>query len=108
MVSDTGDTSDDEDDELAKITCSQGIYSNLSGCSDPLTVILDQLTSPSLLPALVSVLRSRGLSSVGHLANLTEHDVNSLPIRSPKLTVMLEVLKKYDKSIRYEGVSLHL
>lgn len=56
--------------------------------------------NPAIAVCPQSVLLNRGLTTVGHLANLTESDVTSLPIKPPKLEVMVKVLKQFDKAIR--------
>ncbi|XP_018008797.1 telomere-associated protein RIF1 [Hyalella azteca] len=106
LVENGGDTKldeEEEDDDLSAMSCSQGIYSSLAGCSAPLACLLPYLTSPSLICSLEAVLRHRGLTSVGHVASLTEGDLTSLPIKPPKLQNTVAALKLFEQNASVES-----
>ncbi|XP_042870341.1 telomere-associated protein RIF1-like isoform X2 [Penaeus japonicus] len=78
--------------------CSQPIYPSLVNCTENLDGIISQLTSAGLIDGLKKVLEDLGVTTVGQFCQLTEADVNKLPVRAPKVANTLKIIKKYDET----------
>ncbi|KAK7027371.1 hypothetical protein SK128_005114 [Halocaridina rubra] len=92
------DESQGEPESPTNINCSQPFYAPLVDCKDLVDCVATQLTSPFLYEGLKMVLEERGIHTVGHLSRLTEADINRLPIRTPKLSLTLQILQKYEEN----------
>ncbi|KAL4222923.1 DNA-binding protein rif1 [Mactra antiquata] len=71
------------------------IYPDLIGCDQDVQKILPQLTSSVWCRGLGQLVRARNIHTIGDLSALSENDVHGLPIKSPKVVTVKQVLKKY-------------
>ncbi|XP_042219297.1 telomere-associated protein RIF1-like [Homarus americanus] len=92
-----------ETDSPVFLDCSQPLYPSLISCQDKVDQVAHLLTSPALVEGLMAVLEELGVKTVGQLSQLTEADVNKLPVRAPKIPVTLKILKKYEETELREG-----
>ncbi|XP_076053779.1 uncharacterized protein LOC143032729 isoform X2 [Oratosquilla oratoria] len=111
QVSEEMDSQDQ--DTSPSIKCSQPICSSLVGCQEPIDLLASHLTSPSLVEGLIFLLQQRGITTVGKFCELTEADVVSLPVRTPKVPATQRALEKFrsENSERnlmdVDGTNLH-
>lgn len=75
----------------------------LIACQDRVDRVAQNLTSPAMLAGLLVTLEHTGITMVGQLCKLTEADVNTLPIKTPKVANTRRVLKEYEKTWRREN-----
>ncbi|XP_047486990.1 telomere-associated protein RIF1-like [Penaeus chinensis] len=87
-----------EGESQVSFDCSQPLYPSLVNCTENLDAIISQLTSAGLTDGLKKVLEDLGVTTVGQFCQLTEADVNKLPVRAPKVSSTLKVIKKYDET----------
>ncbi|XP_037792042.1 telomere-associated protein RIF1-like [Penaeus monodon] len=87
-----------EGESQVSFDCSQPLYPSLVNCTENLDAIISQLTSAGLIDGLKKVLEDLGVTTVGQFCQLTEADVNKLPVRAPKVSSTLKVIKKYDET----------
>ncbi|RXG68863.1 Telomere-associated protein RIF1 [Armadillidium vulgare] len=90
---------DDEEISMKMPNCSQPIFSSLVDCEDPIDKILPKLTSSSLAESLKAVFKDRDIETVGDLCSLSEKELTSLPVRSPKKSNTIKCLKQYEESL---------
>lgn len=77
----------------------QPIYPALSSCSKPIDVIVDRLTTPFWKQSLQSYFTNRNLFTIGDLAQLSEREVNRMPLRGkPKIEFVRKVLRCYEST----------
>lgn len=73
------------------------VYPTLASCTDDLDPLTSDLVDPLFKSNLLKEFTQRSIHSVGDLAQLTERDVNRLPIKSPKVSCLKRVLSKYEE-----------
>eukprot|EP00794_Sanderia_malayensis_P002964 gene2964-3416_t len=78
-------------------TISEGtpICSELIGCSTPIEKLLPSLTSATWSRGLGNIVRAQNIRTVGNLCALSERQIESLPIRSPKIDNVKLALQKF-------------
>ncbi|XP_013418848.1 telomere-associated protein RIF1-like [Lingula anatina] len=72
------------------------VYPDLVECTTPVEKLLPQLTSSMWSRGLGQLVRARNIHTVGHLCKLTEVDIQSLPIQSPKVPTVRRVLEQFE------------
>ncbi|XP_043252693.1 telomere-associated protein RIF1-like isoform X1 [Colletes gigas] len=78
---------------------SQPIYPKLTSCTEPLSSIIEQLTNPLWVRNLSTYFESRKLQTIGDLAQLSEREVNRIPVKSQsKSEFVKSVLKRFEKT----------
>ncbi|XP_071537913.1 uncharacterized protein [Panulirus ornatus] len=92
-----------EADSPAFLDCSQPLYPALITCQDKIDQVAHLLTSSALVSGLLAVCEERGIFTVGHLSQLTEADLYKLPVRAPKISATVKVLKKYEEKLYRES-----
>lgn len=70
--------------------------------------ILPHLVSGAWRDTLVKYLESKSISSIGHLAQLSELNANYLPIRQPKIKILRSALEKFEKSRKLNPICTEL
>ncbi|KAJ8025295.1 Telomere-associated protein RIF1 [Holothuria leucospilota] len=75
--------------------CQESIFPELLDCKAPVEEILPQLTSSMWSRGLGQLVRARNIFTIGQLSALTPSEVQSLPIRSPKVSHLKWVLGQY-------------
>ncbi|KAL8560261.1 hypothetical protein ACOMHN_005992 [Nucella lapillus] len=76
------------------------VFSDLAECGDPFDGILPSLTTTMFGRGLQSMLMGRGIKTVGHLASLTEFEVEKLPFSAPKAKTLRNALRIYQEKHR--------
>lgn len=77
----------------------QPIYPALSSCREPLDAVVERLTTPFWKANLHAYFTSRNLFTVGDLAQLSEREVNRMPLRGkPKIEFVRKVLRHYESA----------
>ncbi|NXC42176.1 RIF1 protein, partial [Penelope pileata] len=71
------------------------VYPALAGCKAPVDVILPQITSNICARGLGQLIRAKNIKTVGDLSTLTASEIQTLPIRSPKVSNVKKALKGY-------------
>ncbi|KAK4310700.1 hypothetical protein Pmani_017758 [Petrolisthes manimaculis] len=87
-------------DSPALVDCSQPVYPSLTSCEDKIEQIVHHLTTSALVEGLVVVLEELGVFTVGQLCQLTEADINKLPVRSPKISATIQALTNYEDTMK--------
>ncbi|EFN87937.1 Telomere-associated protein RIF1 [Harpegnathos saltator] len=77
----------------------QPIYPKLSSCREPIDTVIDLLTTPLWKQNLHTYLTSRNLLTIGDLAQLSEREINRIPLKGkPKTEFIRKVLKHYEST----------
>ncbi|XP_076234263.1 uncharacterized protein LOC143179108 [Calliopsis andreniformis] len=85
------------DPELLNST--EPIYPALVSCSEPIKVIIGQLTNPLWVQHLSTYFLDRNLQTVGDLAQLSEREINRIPVKGHSKTEFIKsVLKWFEKT----------
>ncbi|XP_076471841.1 uncharacterized protein LOC143301433 [Babylonia areolata] len=71
------------------------VFPQLVGCTDSFDKLLATLGSSYSYHGLRSMLLGRGLNSVGHMAAMTEREVQILPLMAPKMDTLRNALRNY-------------
>ncbi|XP_033762352.1 LOW QUALITY PROTEIN: telomere-associated protein RIF1-like [Pecten maximus] len=79
----------------SQLNCTDPIYPELLECSDKVDKILPQLTTSMWMRGLGQLVRARNIHTIGDLSALTEREVDNLPIKSPKVSIVRSVLQKF-------------
>lgn len=75
----------------------QPIYPALSSCRESINVIIERLTTPLWKQSLQSYFTDRNLFTVGDLAQLSEREINRMPLKGkPKIEFVRKVLRSYE------------
>ncbi|XP_020287403.1 telomere-associated protein RIF1 isoform X2 [Pseudomyrmex gracilis] len=94
-VSQETDNNVDLDPEYLNST--QPIYPTLSSCEESINSILGQLTYPSWTGMLGSYLENRSVRTIGDLAQLSEREINRLPLKSKsKISLVKGALQHFE------------
>ncbi|XP_072767037.1 uncharacterized protein [Anoplolepis gracilipes] len=92
------------DPELLDSTLS--IYPTLSSCVEPINTIIEQLTYPLWRKNLSSYLTNRSLYTIGDLAQLSEREINRIPMKgNPKTEFVKKVLKHFESTCMLQAKS---
>ncbi|XP_071870946.1 uncharacterized protein isoform X2 [Bombus fervidus] len=76
----------------------QPIYPTLILCKEPITSIIDHLTNPLWVQHLFTYFKHRNVQTVGDLAQLSEREINRIPVKSnSKVEFVKNVLKCFEK-----------
>jgi telomere-associated protein RIF1 len=75
------------------------VYPSLISCAEAVENISAELVDPLFTSHLAKHLSIRSIRSVGDLAQLTERDINRLPIKSPKIPSVKKVLSRYQEKL---------
>lgn len=75
------------------------VYPSLISCADAVESLSADLVDPLFTSNLEVHLTTRAIHSIGDLAQLTERDINRLPIKSPKVDCVKKALSKYEDRI---------
>lgn len=79
------------------LNSTQSIYPTLSSCEESINSIIGQLTYPSWTGMLGSYLENRSVRTIGDLAQLSEREVNRLPLKSKsKINLVKGVLQHFE------------
>ncbi|XP_053989570.1 telomere-associated protein RIF1-like [Hylaeus volcanicus] len=77
----------------------QPIYPSLISCSEPIDRVIEQLTNPLWIQNLSTHLKNRKIQTMGDLAQLSEREVNRLPVKgNSKVEFVKSVLKCFEKT----------
>ncbi|XP_010014170.1 PREDICTED: telomere-associated protein RIF1, partial [Nestor notabilis] len=80
------------------------MYPALVGCKAPVDVILPQITSNICARGLGQLIRAKNIKTVGDLSTLTASEIKTLPIRSPKISIVKRALKGYhEQQVKSRG-----
>ncbi|NXS46888.1 RIF1 protein, partial [Balaeniceps rex] len=94
--------------EMAKesLPCpTECVYPALVGCKAPVDVILPQITSSTCARGLGQLIRAKNIKTVGDLSTLTASEINTLPIRAPKVSNVKKALKVYhEQQVKSRGL----
>ncbi|KAL5006938.1 hypothetical protein ScPMuIL_015744 [Solemya velum] len=85
------------------------VYPELVQCQVEVGQVLPQLTSSMWSRGLGQLVRARNIHTVGDLSSLTEREIDSLPIRSPKVATVRRVLQTFEsrtKTIKQSPLAL--
>ncbi|XP_076177307.1 uncharacterized protein LOC143151700 isoform X2 [Ptiloglossa arizonensis] len=75
------------------------IYPTLISCTEPINCIIEQLTNPLWVQNLSSYLANRKLQTIGDLAQLSEREVNRIPVKgNSKVEFVKSILKCFEKT----------
>ncbi|NXH16284.1 RIF1 protein, partial [Bucco capensis] len=81
------------------------MYPALAGCKAPIDVILPQITSSFSARGLGQLVLAKNIKTIGDLSNLTASEVNSLPVRAPKVSIVKKALKGYhEQQVKSRGL----
>ncbi|NXU48380.1 RIF1 protein, partial [Turnix velox] len=93
--------------EMAKeqLPCpTECVFPPLANCKVPIDVILPQITSNICARGLGQLIRARNIKTVGDLSALTAAEIETLPIRSPKVSSVRKALKGYhEQQVKLRG-----
>ena len=94
------DTNESEDSclstqDVSQINCQNPVCRDLLECDASVDEILPQLTSSMWMRGLNQLVRARNIRTVGQLAAMSEYDINSLPIREPKVSTTKSALASF-------------
>ncbi|XP_076381807.1 uncharacterized protein LOC117222982 isoform X1 [Megalopta genalis] len=82
------------------LNSTQPIYPLLISCTEPIKSIVEKLTNPLWIRHLVSYLEERNLETIGDLAQLSEREVNRMPVKGKiKVELVKSVLKQYEATL---------
>ncbi|XP_078033803.1 uncharacterized protein LOC144468301 [Augochlora pura] len=82
------------------LNSTQPIYPSLTSCAEPIKSIVEKLTNPLWVQHLVSYLENRNLKTIGDLAQLSEREVNRMPVKGKiKIELVKSVLKQYETAL---------
>ncbi|XP_012258410.2 telomere-associated protein RIF1 isoform X1 [Athalia rosae] len=94
----TQDTMEFDHPELLDST--KSIYPSLTDSNVSINSVIGYLADPIWKPHLTTYLTSNGIETVGNLAQLSEREINRIPVkRSPKVPFVKNVLQHFEKSI---------
>ncbi|OWF47711.1 telomere-associated protein RIF1-like isoform X2 [Mizuhopecten yessoensis] len=79
----------------SQLNSTDPIYPELLECSEKVDKILPQLTTSMWMRGLGQLVRARNIHTIGDLSALTEREVDNLPIKSPKVSIVRSVLQKF-------------
>ncbi|KAK1129475.1 hypothetical protein K0M31_019201 [Melipona bicolor] len=81
------------------------IYPALISCKESVSSIIDHLTNPLWVQHLFTYFKNRNVQTIGDLAQLTEREVNRIPVKgSSKVEFVKSILKCFEK--KYSGKRL--
>ncbi|XP_060066107.1 telomere-associated protein RIF1-like [Ylistrum balloti] len=80
----------------SQLNSTDPIYPELLECADKVDKILPQLTTSMWMRGLGQLVRARNIHTIGDLSALTEREVDNLPIKSPKVSIVRSVLQKFE------------
>ncbi|CAD1476498.1 unnamed protein product, partial [Heterotrigona itama] len=74
------------------------IYPALISCKESVSSIIDHLTNPLWVQHLFTYFKNRNVQTIGDLAQLTEREVNRIPVKgSSKVEFVKSILKCFEK-----------
>ncbi|KAK7109715.1 telomere-associated protein RIF1-like isoform X2 [Littorina saxatilis] len=79
----------------SQLDATSAVFPDLVNCDKPVDLILPQLTSSLWHRGLCQLMKARGVNTVGDLARLTEVEVQSMPVRAPKVDNVRTVLTSF-------------
>ncbi|KAL6261612.1 hypothetical protein P5V15_006699 [Pogonomyrmex californicus] len=102
-ISSTQDTQKQEapnDAELDPefLDSTQPIYPTLSSCMEPIDAIIEQLTYPLWKHNLNRYFANRSMRTIGDLAQLTEREINRMPVKGDSKTKFVKKVLKHFES----------
>jgi hypothetical protein len=77
----------------SQLDSTQPIYADLMDSAQPVTVILNHLTTTPWVAALEKYLKSMNVLTIGDLSSLTEQEIHHLPIAQPKVANVRRALR---------------
>ncbi|CAC5392961.1 RIF1 [Mytilus coruscus] len=83
--------------QQSQLNTSDAVFPELRSCAVSVDKVLPQLTSSMWARGLGQLVKARNIHTIGDLSSLTEKQVDELPIRSPKVSVVRKVLRKYEE-----------
>ncbi|XP_071158461.1 telomere-associated protein RIF1-like [Mytilus edulis] len=83
--------------QQSQLNTSDAVFPELQSCAVSVDKVLPQLTSSMWARGLGQLVKARNIHTIGDLSSLTEKQVDELPIRSPKVSVVRKVLRKYEE-----------
>ncbi|XP_052095657.1 telomere-associated protein RIF1-like isoform X2 [Mytilus californianus] len=83
--------------QQSQLNTSDAVFPELKSCAVSVDKVLPQLTSSMWARGLGQLVKARNIHTIGDLSSLTEKQVDELPIRSPKVSVVRKVLRKYEE-----------
>lgn len=82
------------------------IYPTLSSCLEPIDTIVERLTYPLWKKNLCTHLANRSLRTIGDLAQLSEREINRLPVKGkPKTEFVKKVLEHFQSTCMLQAES---
>ncbi|EFN73980.1 Telomere-associated protein RIF1 [Camponotus floridanus] len=82
------------------------IYPTLSSCAEPIDTIVERLTYPLWKKNLSTHLANRSLRTIGDLAQLSEREINRLPVKGkPKTEFVKKVLEHFESTCMLQAES---
>ncbi|KAF5284698.1 hypothetical protein FQR65_LT13451 [Abscondita terminalis] len=81
--------------DVQLLNSSDPVFKDLENCVDDVEVVVKFLSDSMFAQSLLDELHDKNIRTVADLAKLTETEVNRLPIKSPKLTNLHDVLNKH-------------
>jgi len=85
--------------EAEKLDNALPIYPALITCADSIHAVCEDLVDPLFTSNLKTHFSLKSIHSVGDLAQLTEREVNRLPIKLPKLDCIKKALTRYEERL---------
>lgn len=82
------------------------IYPKLSSCTVPIDIIIEQLTYPLWKKNLCAYLANRSLRTIGDLAQLSEREINRIPVKGiSKPKFVKNVLEQFESTCMLQAES---
>lgn len=85
------------------------IYPTLSSCMEPIDTIIDRLTYPLWKKNLRTYLANRSLHTIGDFAQLSEREINRIPVKGkPKTEFVKKVLEHFESTCMPQAESSNI
>ena len=86
--------------DVSQMNCNDPVCPDLLECDASVDEILPQLTSSMWMRGLGQLVRAKNIRTVGQLSAMSEYDINSLPIREPKVSTTKSALASFAEQWR--------
>lgn len=85
------------------------IYPTLSSCMEPIDTIIERLTYPLWKKNLHTYLMNRSLHTIGDFAQLSEREINRIPVKGkPKTEFVKKVLEHFESTCMLQAESSNI
>jgi len=92
------ETSNDAKLDPEFLDSTQSIYPTLSSCMEPIDNIIEQLTYPLWKHSLSMYFANRNMRTIGDFAQLSEREVNRMPVKGKSKTELVKKVLKHFES----------